>query len=129
LAFSKALIKEDAQVTRDAVAYSYYIQYASIATGCLAVVLLPSQKAAVAELKKNGGSQPRVAAFIFFSFFTTLCVAVTGSLSSMYESTNCLLLAGGDGCEVAPSSTYLLGIFVPVGLALLLIAKFTFFHK
>ncbi|KDO25797.1 hypothetical protein SPRG_08740 [Saprolegnia parasitica CBS 223.65] len=128
LAFSKALIKEDAPVTRDAVAYSYYIQYASIAIGCFAVVLLPSQKAAVAELKKNGGSQPRIAAFIFFTLFTTLCVAVTGSLSSMYESTNCLLLAGGEGCEVAPSGTYLLGIFVPVGLALLLIAKFAFFH-
>ncbi|KDO27629.1 hypothetical protein SPRG_06899 [Saprolegnia parasitica CBS 223.65] len=128
LAFSKALIEEDAPATRDAVAQSYYIQYGSMVLGCLAVVLLPSQKAAVAELKKNGGSQPRIAAFIFFTLFTTLCVAITGSLSSMYESTNCLMLAGGGGCEVEPSGTYLLGIFVPVGLALLLIAKFTFFH-
>ncbi|OQR89465.1 folate-Biopterin Transporter (FBT) family [Achlya hypogyna] len=120
--YNKALIKTDTPAVRHSVAYSYLVAYGSVIIGCFWVFLLPSQKAAVAELKKHGGSYPKVATFIFFALFTILCTSVTGNLSSMFESTRCLKLAGGNGCKVEPTS-YLAGIFVPVGLALLLIAK------
>ncbi|EQC26955.1 hypothetical protein SDRG_15286 [Saprolegnia diclina VS20] len=41
----------DAPETRNHVAYTYVISYAATGLGCLCVFLLPSQKAAVADLK------------------------------------------------------------------------------
>ncbi|KDO20381.1 hypothetical protein SPRG_21336 [Saprolegnia parasitica CBS 223.65] len=129
LDYNKKLIKADAPETRDQVAYSYFVAYGSVLLGCFCVFLLPNQKAAVAELKKNGGSQPKVAAAIFFILFAVLCTSITGNLSSMFESTRCMRLAGGAGCKEAPPSAYLAGIFVPVGLAALLIAKIAYSRR
>ncbi|OQR84437.1 folate-Biopterin Transporter (FBT) family [Achlya hypogyna] len=117
-AVGKDLIELDSPETRDQVAYTYMIRYASTIIGCLCVFLLPNQKAAVAHLKATGGSYPRVAGVIFYGFFAILATSITGTMCSMFESTNCLMLAGGEGCEESPSQLYLLGIFVPCGLAL-----------
>ncbi|OQR89050.1 transmembrane protein [Achlya hypogyna] len=124
--YTEASIEGDSVSTRHAVAYSYVVVYAAVVIGCFFIFLLPSQKAAVAELKKHGGSYPKVATFIFFTIFTILCTSITGNLSSMFDSTRCLKLAGGPGCDVEPSSAYLAGIFVPVAFAVLLIAKLAF---
>ncbi|EQC32763.1 hypothetical protein SDRG_09735 [Saprolegnia diclina VS20] len=129
LHYNKKLIKADSPETRNEVAYSYFVAYGSVLIGCLCVFLLPNQKAAVAELKKNGGSQPKVAAAIFFILFAVLCTSITGNLSSMFESTRCMRLAGGAGCDEAPPSGYLAGIFVPVGLSALLIAKIAYARR
>ncbi|KDO28923.1 hypothetical protein SPRG_05794 [Saprolegnia parasitica CBS 223.65] len=116
---SNRAIKTDLPETRDEVAWTYVIAYSSTVIGCLWVVLLPSQKEAVLELKQHGGSYPNVAAGIFYAFFVILATSITGTMSSMFESTNCLKLAGGSGCPDETSQLYLFGIFVPAGLALL----------
>ncbi|EQC27906.1 hypothetical protein SDRG_14327 [Saprolegnia diclina VS20] len=114
LNYNKKLIKADAPETRTAVAYSYVIMYSCMVIGCLWVFLLPPQRAAVAELKKNGGSHPKVAAFILVSLFVILVTSITGSLMSMFESTSCFTLAGGkEPCPEGTPQTYLAIIFVP----------------
>ncbi|EQC30224.1 hypothetical protein SDRG_12075 [Saprolegnia diclina VS20] len=109
----------DAPETRNNVAYTYVISYAATGLGCLCVFLLPSQKAAVADLKARGGSYPRVASVIYFAFFVILATSVTGTMASMFDTTRCLRLAGGSGCDEEPSQLYLLGIIVPSSGALL----------
>ncbi|EQC39547.1 hypothetical protein SDRG_02983 [Saprolegnia diclina VS20] len=115
-------IKGDLPYTRTQVAYTYIIAYSATVIGCLWVCILPNQKAAVMELKKHGGSYPKVAAFIFYAFFVILATSITGTMTSMFDSTNCLKLAGGDGCPDGTSQLYLLGIFVPAVVALIAIA-------
>ncbi|KDO19316.1 hypothetical protein SPRG_14708 [Saprolegnia parasitica CBS 223.65] len=115
----KARIAIDAPETRTQVAYTYVISYAATGLGCLCVLLLPDQKAAVAHLKAHGGSYPRVASVIFYGFFVILATSVTGTMASMFESTRCLRLAGGNGCDDEPSQVYLLGIIGPASVALL----------
>ncbi|EQC31980.1 hypothetical protein SDRG_10180 [Saprolegnia diclina VS20] len=123
---SSRAIKKDLPETRNEVAWTYAIAYASTVIGCLWVVLLPSQKEAVLELKKHGGSYPTVAGCIFYAFFVILATSITGTMTSMFDSTNCLKLAGGHGCPEETSQLYLLGIFIPAGLALLGILYFKF---
>ncbi|OQR95656.1 folate-Biopterin Transporter (FBT) family [Thraustotheca clavata] len=115
---TSARIKEDTPSIRADVAWTYFLGYGTTVVGCLFIFLLPPQKDAVAELKKNGGSYPIVAAFLFFAFITILAVSVTGTLASMYDETSCTILAGGQGCENGESQLYLLGIFVPAILSI-----------
>ncbi|KDO18124.1 hypothetical protein SPRG_16501 [Saprolegnia parasitica CBS 223.65] len=129
LDYNKKLIKADSDETRNQVAYSYIISYCFAVVGCCWVVLLPPQKAAVAELKKNGGRQPIVAGCLFYFFFVVFCCSITGTLMSMYDETSCARLAGGTGCPPENSKNYLLGIFVPSGVALLAILYKVFLHK
>ncbi|OQR82748.1 Folate-Biopterin Transporter (FBT) Family [Achlya hypogyna] len=124
-----ARIKADTPDIRTDVAWTYVIGYTTTIVGCFFIVLLPAQKDAVAELKKNGGSYPRVAAFLFFAFITILSVSITGMMMSMYDATSCTILAGGQGCEEAPPAWYLLGIFIPAALALLGIGVVKFYTK
>ncbi|EQC27915.1 hypothetical protein SDRG_14336 [Saprolegnia diclina VS20] len=114
LNYSVKLIQKDAPETRTAVAYSYIISYACAVLGCLWVFLLPPQRAAVAELKKNGGSHPKVAALIFFGLFMVLLTSITGSLMSMFKSTSCFRIAGGrEPCPEDAPQTYIAIILVP----------------
>ncbi|KDO19564.1 hypothetical protein SPRG_15145 [Saprolegnia parasitica CBS 223.65] len=126
---SKADIKTDTDHVRSQVAYTYIFAYSMTVIGCLWVFLLPNQKAAVMELKKTGGSYPRVAVFIFYAFFAILATSITGTMASMFESTGCTKIAGGKGCPEGTSQLYLLGIFVPCGLALLAIAAKAFYAR
>ncbi|KDO20390.1 hypothetical protein SPRG_13772 [Saprolegnia parasitica CBS 223.65] len=120
LNYGKDLIHDDAPETRNQVAYSYIISYSFVVVGCLWVFLLPPQRAAVAELKKNGGSYPKVAALIFVGLFMVLVTSITGSMMSMFETTNCFILAGGDDdCPEGTPQTYLAIIFVPGAIAAL----------
>ncbi|OQR83930.1 folate-Biopterin Transporter (FBT) family, partial [Thraustotheca clavata] len=122
LSYTADNIPDDTPEIRNGVAYSYLISYAFIITGCFWVLLLPPQKEQVAELKKNGGRQPHVAASIFYTLFVIMCVSITSNLMTMFESTKCAILAGGDGCPDDMPKGYLAGIFVPsgiVGLAIL----------
>ncbi|KDO17581.1 hypothetical protein SPRG_17034 [Saprolegnia parasitica CBS 223.65] len=130
LNYSKKLIFDDAPETRTAVAYSYIISYSCMVLGCLWVFLLPPQRAAVAELKKNGGSHPKVAALIFVTLFVVLVTSITGSLMSMFPSTSCFLLAGGKvPCPEGTPHTYLAIIFVPGAIVALFAAYKLFIAK
>ncbi|OQR89320.1 folate-Biopterin Transporter (FBT) family [Achlya hypogyna] len=126
------LIKADSHETRNQVAWTYVIAYSATVIGCCWVVILPSQKAEVADLKANGGSYPKVATAIFYAFFVILATSITGTMTSMFDSTNCLMIAGGDGCPPGTSQLYLLGIVVPAIVALVPIvykAWPTVFHR
>ncbi|EQC32772.1 hypothetical protein SDRG_09744, partial [Saprolegnia diclina VS20] len=130
LNYGKKLIKADAPETRTQVAYSYVISYTFVVVGCLWVFLLPPQRAAVAELKKNGGSYPKVAALIFVGLFIILVTSITGSLMSMFKSTSCFRIAGGrEPCPEGTPQTYLAIIFVPGVIAALFAAYKLFVAK
>ncbi|RHY29144.1 hypothetical protein DYB32_005394 [Aphanomyces invadans] len=99
LKVSKADIKTDTDEVRNQAAYSYLIVYATTIVACMCTLILPPQKAAVKELLTNGGKYPIVGTFIIIAVFGVLCVSVTATLMSMFESTQCYILAGGSGCD------------------------------
>jgi len=120
--FSRALIKQDSEDVRKEVAYTYMIAYSATIIGCLWVFILPNQKAAVAEMKKTGGSYPRLAGLIFLVFWGILACSITGTMMSMFESTTCEVLAGGSGCGDEATYGWTAGIIVPVLAGLILAA-------
>ncbi|OQS03906.1 folate-Biopterin Transporter (FBT) family, partial [Thraustotheca clavata] len=129
LAVDTDSIQSDSKDARNGVALSYVIAYGFTFVGAFSVILLPPQKGAVAKLKRCGGSYPRLAAFIFYVFFVVLATSITGTLASMFDITNCFALAGGTGCPPETSQLYLLGIFVPAVVGLLVIGALKLYWK
>ncbi|ETV92952.1 hypothetical protein H310_12949 [Aphanomyces invadans] len=99
LRVAKADIKTDTPEVRRDAAYSYMIVYATTIIACCWTIILPPQKAAVKELLLKGGKYPMLGAAMIVAMFSILCLSVTSTLLSMFESTQCYLLAGGSGCD------------------------------
>ncbi|KAF0686849.1 Aste57867_21377 [Aphanomyces stellatus] len=91
-------IKADTPDVRSDVATTYAISYGTTIIACLWVFLLPPQKEAVAHLKKHGGDYPITGALVIGTIWVIFCLSFTSTMLSMFESTQCLLLAGGRGC-------------------------------
>lgn len=81
------------------VAACFFIMYGvRILLNVAVLPLLPKQKPAARALKLHGGSQPRVAAVLFGFFALVFVLAISINLMSIFESTACLKLVGGEGC-------------------------------
>ncbi|RQM29630.1 hypothetical protein B5M09_012118 [Aphanomyces astaci] len=98
LKVTKADIETDTAEVRNHAAYSYLVVYATTVLACCWVVILPSQKAAVKEMLQHGAKYPTIGALIIVLTFVILSVSVTSIMMTMFESTSCHLLAGGQGC-------------------------------
>ncbi|KAF0746506.1 hypothetical protein AaE_008098 [Aphanomyces astaci] len=98
LKVSKADIETDTAEVRNHAAYSYLVVYGTTVLACCWVVILPPQKAAVKEMLQHGGNYPVIGALIIVLTSVILCVSVTAIMMTMFESTSCYLLAGGQGC-------------------------------
>ncbi|RHY46343.1 hypothetical protein DYB38_008611 [Aphanomyces astaci] len=98
LKVTKADIETDTAEVRNHAAYSYLVVYGTTVLACCWVVILPPQKAAVKEMLQHGGNYPVIGALIIVLTSVILCVSVTAIMMTMFESTSCYLLAGGQGC-------------------------------
>ncbi len=95
---SNERIQEDSHGVRSDITYTILIMYASTIVSWAFLVFLPPQKEATQELKRTGGSSKIIGmltlAYIIFGFIWS----VTTNLMGIFESTSCLVIAGGDGC-------------------------------
>ncbi|KAG9409602.1 hypothetical protein AC1031_019863 [Aphanomyces cochlioides] len=64
----------------------------------LSLFLLPSQKRAVQNLKRYGGSNALAAGIVIAAVFACFAFAILANLLSIFPSTSCLWIAGGSGC-------------------------------
>ncbi|KAH9128922.1 hypothetical protein AeMF1_000969 [Aphanomyces euteiches] len=92
-------ISADAQSTRWEVTYSYFIQHGSNLLACVVVLLmLPAQKYHIQHMKLSPVRHPYWALFVVLLIVAALVFSTTGSIMSMFDSTSCYVIAGGDGC-------------------------------
>ncbi|OQS03785.1 transmembrane protein [Thraustotheca clavata] len=90
----------DSTHVRWQVTYVYIIAFGMQLVSLVFLPLLPPQKAAVQWLKKRGGSNPCAAVVIVTVYFLTLTFSISTSIMSLYPSTSCWRIAGGDGHRV-----------------------------
>uniref|UniRef100_K3W684 Uncharacterized protein n=1 Tax=Globisporangium ultimum (strain ATCC 200006 / CBS 805.95 / DAOM BR144) TaxID=431595 RepID=K3W684_GLOUD len=96
---TNADIKSDTHEVRWDVTYVLIIRYVVNLLGLCFLPLLPSQKAQTQELKRNGGKSKYLGAFTVFYVIFALCWSVMVNVMSIYPSTKCLKLVGGNGCK------------------------------
>ncbi|RHY23486.1 hypothetical protein DYB32_010411 [Aphanomyces invadans] len=92
-------IKADSPEARTQVAYTYLIYYSTTVFACVWVFLMPAQKAHVHELKVTGGKNPLIGGLVLFGCTAAMMWSVVVGILGVFESTNCLVIAGGQGCN------------------------------
>ncbi|OQR92298.1 Folate-Biopterin Transporter (FBT) Family [Achlya hypogyna] len=95
----EASIVSDTKYVRNQVAYTYLIYYACFLIACFTSFFLPSQKLQLHALQRTGGQYPIIGGCVITVMFCLLVYSITCSILSMFESTSCLMIAGGNGCE------------------------------
>ncbi|TMW59782.1 hypothetical protein Poli38472_004851 [Pythium oligandrum] len=80
---------------RTQVTYTILISYACKLFAFSFLVLLPTQKAACQELKRNGGSSKMMGIFTISYCVFALVWSIMINLLSIFESTKCLSITGG----------------------------------
>ncbi|KDO29925.1 hypothetical protein SPRG_05115 [Saprolegnia parasitica CBS 223.65] len=91
-------ITADTDDARNQVAYTYMIYYSGFIIAACTSYFLPSQKLQLHELQRTGGSYPIIGGAVLIFCFCMLVYSITCSILSMFASTSCLVIAGGDGC-------------------------------
>ncbi|DAZ92453.1 TPA: hypothetical protein N0F65_000237 [Lagenidium giganteum] len=91
-------LKQDTSKVRWQVAYCYFIMYGLRLLNLLALPLLPKQKKYARELKMFGGSSLLMARIVFGVSGVALFWSLLTTLLSVFASTACLTIAGGEGC-------------------------------
>ncbi|RHX99055.1 hypothetical protein DYB25_008914 [Aphanomyces astaci] len=90
-------IRNDTTQVRWDVTYSYIISYMCKLFALAWLWMLPPQRTQIQELKKKGGKSPLAGAILLVIFFICLAFSVTTSIMSIYPSTKCYRIAGGNG--------------------------------
>ncbi|OQR85825.1 Folate-Biopterin Transporter (FBT) Family [Achlya hypogyna] len=94
----EASIVSDTKHVRNQVATTYLIYYSCFVMACITSYFLPTQKAQLHELQRTGGNYPIIGGGVLVFCFCMLVYSITCSILSMFESTSCLMIAGGNGC-------------------------------
>ncbi|ETN14029.1 hypothetical protein PPTG_08684 [Phytophthora nicotianae INRA-310] len=91
-------IQEDDQSIRTDITYAVIIMYGMTAFSWVFLVFLPRQKEETQELLRTGGSSKLLGAltvaYLTFAFVWSLMT----NIMAMFDSTSCLIIAGGSGC-------------------------------
>ncbi|RHZ26100.1 hypothetical protein DYB26_008767, partial [Aphanomyces astaci] len=90
-------LKSDTTEVRWDVTYSYFISYGSKLFALTWLWMLPPQRPQMQELKKKGGKSPLAGIILITVFTMCLCFSVTTSIMSIFPSTKCYRIAGGNG--------------------------------
>ncbi|RHY14906.1 hypothetical protein DYB25_009281 [Aphanomyces astaci] len=90
-------IRNDTTKVRWDVTYSYFISYGSKLFALTWLWMLPPQRLQMQELKKKGGKSPLAGIILLSVFLVCLSFSVTTSIMSIYPSTKCYRIAGGNG--------------------------------
>ncbi|OQR86818.1 transmembrane protein [Achlya hypogyna] len=88
----------DTSAVRVRVACTFGIMYAMKLLSIATLVLLPSQKAAAQQLRRTGGRSQLMANGTLAVATLSLLFGIVTNLLSMFPSTACLVIAGGEGC-------------------------------
>ncbi|POM63869.1 Folate-Biopterin transporter (FBT) Family [Phytophthora palmivora] len=91
-------IQIDDHSIRADISYAVIIMYAMTAFSWVFLVLLPKQKEATQELVRKGGSNKLIGGITLFYLIFALIWSVMTNIMAMFDSTSCLVIAGGDGC-------------------------------
>ena len=91
-------IQIDEHSIRMDITKSVILMYGMTAISWLFLVFLPKQKTETQELKRNGGSSKLLGGITLFYLAFALVWSVMTNLMGIFDSTACLVIAGGDGC-------------------------------
>jgi hypothetical protein len=87
----------DTDAVRWDVTYSYFISFGSKLFALTWLWMLPPQRPQMQELKKKGGKSPLAGIILIVLFTACLSFSVTSSIMSIFPSTKCYRIAGGNG--------------------------------
>ncbi|KAF0698942.1 Aste57867_10464 [Aphanomyces stellatus] len=90
-------IKRDTLAVRWDVTYVYLISYASKLGALGWLWMLPPQKEALQHLKVHGGRSRVAGGLLIVVFVFTVILSVTSNLLSIFPTTKCYRIAGGNG--------------------------------
>ncbi|CAK4688894.1 hypothetical protein LEN26_016458 [Aphanomyces euteiches] len=97
LKLSQDNIRDDTTEVRWDVTYSYLISYGSKVFALTWLFLLPPQRVPLQELKRHGGKSKVAGALFVLLFVVCLAFSVASNILSIFPSTKCYRIAGGDG--------------------------------
>ncbi|KAF0692871.1 Aste57867_16098 [Aphanomyces stellatus] len=92
-------IKSDSDAVRWDCTYVYLISYSCKLFALVWLFMLPPQKVEMQALKKKGGKSKLAGAILVVLFFSCLAFSMTSSIMSIYPSTKCYRIAGGNGIK------------------------------
>ncbi|KAF0683615.1 hypothetical protein As57867_007066, partial [Aphanomyces stellatus] len=87
----------DTTAVRWDVTYSYFIAFGCKLFALVWLFMLPPQRGPMQELKKKGGKSKLAGIVLIVIFVSCLSFSVTTSIMSIYPSTKCYRIAGGNG--------------------------------
>jgi len=88
---------DDSSVRWD-ITYTMIIAYCASVFSWVFLLLLPKQKHQTQELLRTGGSSRWLGGITVFYLSFSLIWAVMTNIMSIFDSTSCLVIAGGSGC-------------------------------
>uniref|UniRef100_K3W6I5 Major facilitator superfamily (MFS) profile domain-containing protein n=1 Tax=Globisporangium ultimum (strain ATCC 200006 / CBS 805.95 / DAOM BR144) TaxID=431595 RepID=K3W6I5_GLOUD len=91
-------IQHDDHSIRMDITESIILMYAMSVVSWFFLVMLPKQKAETQELVRTGGSSKLLGMLTIFYVFFAFVWSVMTNLMGIFDSTACLVIAGGDGC-------------------------------
>ncbi|KAK1940621.1 putative folate-biopterin transporter 4 [Phytophthora citrophthora] len=97
-AISTADLQRDDTTVREQVTYAYLCSYACKIFSTVFVLLIPRQKAETQEMRRTGGKSKTVGIIVVIIVAFTYVWTIMTNVMSIYPSTSCLKVAGGDGC-------------------------------
>ncbi|KAH9178988.1 hypothetical protein AeNC1_017358, partial [Aphanomyces euteiches] len=97
LRLSQDDIKTDSTEVRTDVTISYLISYCSKIFSLFWLFLLPPQRGPMQELKSRGSKSKLAGALLVVTFLLSLAFSITSSIMSIFPSTKCYRIAGGNG--------------------------------
>ncbi|KAJ0394913.1 hypothetical protein P43SY_009101 [Pythium insidiosum] len=96
--FSDERIQRDTHDVRMDITWAVLIMYVSSIVSWGFLYFLPPQKEATQKLKREGGSSRVLGAITVFYISFALVWSVMTNIMGIFDSTSCLIIAGGDGC-------------------------------
>ncbi|KAL0587657.1 hypothetical protein ABG067_002676 [Albugo candida] len=95
---SNERIKTDTRAVRMDVTKAYLLMYTMSALSLVFLRFLPKQKEETQHLKRFGGSSRLCGILTLLYLIIALLWAIVANILSIFPSTSCLIIAGGNGC-------------------------------
>ncbi|KAG3138173.1 hypothetical protein PC128_g25621 [Phytophthora cactorum] len=91
-------VQEDDHSIHVDITYTMIIAYGAMVVSWVFLLLLPRQKRETQELLRTGGSNKVLGGLTILYLSFSLVWAVMVNVMAIFDSTSCLVIAGGDGC-------------------------------
>ncbi|EGZ23971.1 hypothetical protein PHYSODRAFT_256612 [Phytophthora sojae] len=93
-----AIVQADDYSIHMDITYTMIIAYGAMVVSWVFLLLLPKQKRETQELLRTGGSNKLLGGVTIFYLSFSLVWSVMVNIMAIFDSTSCLVIAGGDGC-------------------------------